>query len=534
MSAYDNPTIIKDDSGMMFGQALANFGENFSKSMNAQLALAAEERKYEAKLKKETEERQLAVQTASTKQSLSNQKEVSSAVDTVKAADPVLTNKFGQLYSDFLKKSGENSVKASFSILTPEEITANDKYSKSVTQFKEKSVTSFGAMVDNVNTWKAMGPRDMLNTDWNGDTKLDQKISEISCYASDPDNYNYRDRVTKDIYAEDGDPSKPIVEIITKVDKEDLIGFSQEEINAEIKKGKDGKIIYDEATNQYSVRFKQNLGSTTWDGTFYHKIADAPDSDKMWGKTQANIVNEKGELNNSFIINPGNPVITKEKVKDFPNKEKLVETTYLNMPAISGSAKTYYDAGARALLNADLKDKTQLRSFLQNKLNRGNETLEEFFKANPTPKEQEDFISAKLFEIDTENKLGKQYSRRIARPEDVEAGRADKVGSWVYYTQKSKEVATAKAEQSGGGEDNKPTAADKAQKAFNDRISNVIQTKKGGVMKDGYTFMKDPKTGWGLYDKDGIKKPGTENISNPRELASFIGSTIPLPKSGLK
>lgn len=530
MSAYDNPTIIRDDSAMVFSQSIASFGENFTKAMNAQLAIAAEERKYEAKLRKETEERQIATQTASIKQSTANMKEVASAVDTVKEADPVFTNKFGELYSTLLKKDGENAVKASFTALSPEEVTANDKYSKSVSQFKEKSLSTFAAMKQNIDEGKSLGPRDWINTDWNGDTPLTQKVNEISYYASDPDNYDYRNRVIKDYYIEDGDPSKPTVEIITKVDrKKDLASFSQEEIDAEIAKGKDGSIIYDTSTGEYAVRFKQKLGSSTWDGTFFHKIAEAPDSDKIWGKTQANIVNEKGELNTSFIMNPGNPIITKEKIKDFPNKEKLVETTYLNMPAISGNAKMYYDAGARALLNSDLKDPTQLKSFLQNKLYRGNETLEEFFKANPTPQAQEDFFSRKLLEIDVENKLGKTYSRRVAKEDDVKAGRASKVGDWVYYTQKSSEVTIPKTEQSGGDGENKPTAAEKSQAAFNDRIANVIRSGKGGVSKDGYTFMK-MNGKWGLYDKDGVSKPGTENISNPRELATFIGSTIPLSK----
>lgn len=514
MSAYDNPTIIRDDSAVILGQGIASFGENFTKAMNEQLAIAAEERKYEAKLRKETEERQIATQTAAIKQANANMKEVASAVDTVKEGDPFFTNKFGEIFSSVLEIDGKNDTKASLSTVPAEEITANNKYKKAVAQFKEKSISTFAAMKSNIDTGKAMGPRDWQNTDWMGDTRLAQKVSEISYYASDPDNYNYRDKVIKDYYIEDGDPSKPVIEIITKVDaKEDakdpskiILGdsiFSKKEIDEEIAKGKDGSVIYDEATKEYSLRFKQKLGSSTWDGTFFHKIADAPDSDKIWGKTQGDVLDSKtNELKTSFIMNPGSPVITKEKIKDFPNKEKQVETIYLNMPALNGVLNSYYNAGSQALLNADLKDPTQLKSFLQNKLYRGNETLEEFFKANPTPKAQEEFFAKKLLEIDTETKLGKTYNRRVAKQEDVDAKRASAVGDWVYYSRTEKVVPTAKAEQSEG--DNKKISTaffteaeiEGYQQRYKDLVDGKIEKielpQKGKGMK---IFIFNPTTG---------------------------------------
>jgi len=71
----------------------------------------------------------------------------------------------------------------------------------------------------------------------------------------------------------------------------------------------------------------------------------------------------------------------------------------------------------------------------------------------------------------------------------------------------------------------KETAAEKSQKAFNDRIAEVIQTGEGGVSKGGYTLMKI-KGRWGVYDKDGLPKPGTEDITNPTILSTHIGGTL--------
>jgi hypothetical protein len=530
MSAYDNPTIIKDDSAMAWAQGIASFGENFSKARIARQELDLKEKAYEAKLKKETEENQIAMQSASIKQGLANQKEIGAAVDKIPTVDPVLTNQWKSQFAELKTKEGENNVTAEFAVLSSEQINANTQFAESVTQFKDKSLPSLAAYQTNVAEWSKLSPRERANTAFMGNTPLERKISEISLYASDTNNYNYKDKVSKNLYKEDNNPANPGLEIITKIDPaKDLKGIDQTSIDEGIK---NGSILYDKDTNSYSVKFKQKLGTSTWDGTFYHKVAEAPDPNKIWGKDQANIVNDKGELNNNFIINPGNPVITKEKIKDFPNKEKLVETTYVNTPEIRKNAKMYYDAGAEALLSSDLRDMGQLQSFLQTKLNRGNESLEDWIKQYPTVEKQKAFISKRLFEIDMDAKLGgssDQYSNRPATEADVKALRADKVGETIYYTQKATEVATPKAESSEGTGDDKPTAAEIAQNKFNDRIKSLISTKKGGVKVGKYT-LSVIKGRWGLRDENGMPLDGTENITNPRELATYIGSTIPLLK----
>jgi hypothetical protein len=63
------------------------------------------------------------------------------------------------------------------------------------------------------------------------------------------------------------------------------------------------------------------------------------------------------------------------------------------------------------------------------------------------------------------------------------------------------------------------------QKAFNDRIADVINTRKGAVTKGDYTFgLLNGK--WAVYDKYGNIKSGTEGITNPTELSSHIGGTL--------
>ena len=537
MSAYDNPTIIKDDSAMAWAQGIASFGENFTKAFDARREQNLKEKAYEDKLKAETKKNAIAMQSANIEQSLSNQKEIGAAVDQMEKTkiETVLQDEWKQGFAMRKEKVGMFKTQATFTELDKDQMAKGTKYAEDVNQWKDKSLSGLAANQTNVNEWKTLSPRDRANTAFMGNTLLERKISEITLYSSDPSNYNWKGKVDKKLYDADDNPASPGIEIITKVDlAKDLKGFTEEELQAEAKKP-NGAVIYNETDKQYSVRFKQKLGDPSWDGQFYHKVAEAPDSEKIWGKDQANILDPKTNgLNNNYIINPGNPVVTKEKVPGFPNKENMVETTYVNVPEIRKNAKMYYDAGAEALLSSDLKDMTQLQSFLQTKLNRGNESLADWIKQYPTIEDQKKFISKSLFEIDMDNKLSAssdQYSNKPATEEDVKAGRANEVGEKVYYTQKAQEVAAPKMTViNNNNSGDKQTAAEDARVELNTKIHEVIAGEALSTpMIGGYQLMKKKnakgKLAWGLFDKDGIENPNTEGITDPWKLQSVLGGT---------
>ena len=540
MSAYDNPTIIKDDSAMAWAQGIASFGENFTKAFNARREQNLKEKAYEDKLKAETKKTAIAIQSANIEQSLSNQKEIGAAVDQMEKTkiETVLQDQWKQGFAMRKEKVGMFKTQAQFTELDKDQMAEGTKYAEDVNQWKDKSLSGLAANQTNVNEWKTLSPRDRANTAFMGNTPLERKISEITLYSSDPSNYNWKGKVDKKLFDADDNPASPGIEIITKVDlAKDLKGFTEEELQAEAKKP-NGAVIYNETDKQYSVRFKQKLGDPSWDGQFYHKVTDAPDSEKIWGKDQANILDSKNGLNNNFILNPGNPVVTKEKIKDFPNKENEIETTYVNVPEIRKNAKMYYDAGAEALLSSDLKDMTQLQSFLQTKLNRGNESLADWIKQYPTIEDQKKFISTKLFEIDMENKLSSsadQYSNRPATEVDVKAGRADKVGESVYYTQKAKEVAAPRMTVINNNGDNKPTAAEVGQTNFNKIITNGIKSGKAIKGKDGL-YLKVTNGKGVLYkiDATGLKIPVDTTGDDLQDMVNEIGGTIQVDNTGRK
>lgn len=456
MSAYDNPTIIKDDSAMAWAQGMASFGENFSKARIARQAFDLKEKEYEDKLKAETKKTAIEIQKFSINQNVANQAEIGSVVDNFAKTSPnvngLLSTQWGKKFAGILEENGMFNKQMTFEDLSKSKISEGNKLIADGKIWKDKSVSGLAAFNQNIIDWEKLSPREKANTAFMGNTALEKRISEITLYSSNQNNYNWKDKVDKKLYEEAGDITNPGIEIITKVDlAKDLEGFTEEDLQAEAKKP-NGAVIVNETvidgkpTKQYSVRFKQKLGDPSWDGTFYHKVAEW-DGDTVWSNKQANILDSKNGLNNNFILNAGNPVVTKEKIKDFPNMFNEIETTYVNIPAIKLAAQMYYNMGTEALLSADLKEMTQLQSFLQTKLNRGNEKIEDWIKKYPTTKEQNQFISERLLDIDIENKLtssSDQYSNRPATDEDVKAGRANKTGELVYYSQKAREVTAPK------------------------------------------------------------------------------------------
>ena len=61
-----------------------------------------------------------------------------------------------------------------------------------------------------------------------------------------------------------------------------------------------GKGITKNADNSYTLDFKQDLGSGTWDGVFYVKVPPVTTGDEL---KNSNISNEKNEINTKYIQN---------------------------------------------------------------------------------------------------------------------------------------------------------------------------------------------------------------------------------------
>ena len=471
MSAYDNPTIIRDESAAMWSQGIASFGENFLKARALRDDKLLKEKEEQRKLKKESDEIIINQQVIKTNQATKNQKEIGDAVNKISTVDIVLQEKAKSNLAALYTRVGENNAKAATEVQDAEVINSNAKYSEQVNQYKDNSIGWLTKMQTNVTDYADMGPYDQTSVAWHGNTGLDRLINQTTCYASDPNNFSYRDKVKKDLTYNQDDPSDTTLDIQTNIgDRAELKkqlklqyanSVTDEQLETEVNDGIKNGYIIDDGSGNLSLKFNQKLGQATWDGTFFTKVPNGSKGEE-WSKDQGNIIDpETKEPFKQYWVNAGAPEFSVVNAKGMgKGREGLVTTKYLNTKLIQDNTKVFYDARAESLLNSDLKDPTVYQSFIKLRLKQGSMSLADFTNKYKTPEEQKKFISDKLFELDLDDKLS-NYNSRPATKEDVEAKRAkiEKVDT-VWY-QKSEPNIVAKKEEAT----NELTAQQKLNKA---------------------------------------------------------------------
>ena len=106
MSAYNNPTIIKDDSAMVWAEAFGSFGKSFTESFNV-ARKEREAKEKEAKLeaeKKAKESEQLLINIQRTNAEIQNTNAVDlnrTIGELPKTLAPTLTSQFGDKVRKF-------------------------------------------------------------------------------------------------------------------------------------------------------------------------------------------------------------------------------------------------------------------------------------------------------------------------------------------------------------------------------------------------------------------------------------------------
>jgi len=275
MSAYDNPTIIRDDSAMAWAQGIGSFAENFTQSFNIarkeKEAKEKEARLIAEKNAKEEKEQAINNQIYSSEERYKYQTHMGKIDDTLIKAGT--TPDGTELINSFVINTSEvvanNNVAIKTKVLSKEEQDKFANYSAQQTKGEENLTRVAGGLYSQAQAIKSgeINETNISNIKFKGDNILDQTLNRVTAFAlAYPDNA----KTTKKIdYDAAGDPSKITLQVNTKIgDYNTLIksfkdtnpGVSQEEIDSKIKEGIDkGFIIkFGEAPVTAGVYSKEN------------------------------------------------------------------------------------------------------------------------------------------------------------------------------------------------------------------------------------------------------------------------------------
>lgn len=222
------------------------------------------------------------------------------------------------------------------------------------------------------------------------------------------------------------------------------------------------------------------------------------------------VADEKGDVRQGYLRDTTDTV-------DLPaNKQgdvyQIIGARALQLDTIKAEINKKSEVEAISRLSAD--SQSRLRTFFKGTLKQPFDYYDQTFK-KLDPATQKATLASLLTETTLSGML-------------VNFPKVTKDGETTYYNPqpptriKPKTIKVEKTKPTG------QTGTQKNQVDFNARIKEVIDTGEGGVSKGGYTLMK-MNGKWGVYDKDGLEKPGTEDITNPTVLATFIGGTLKKP-----
>jgi hypothetical protein len=519
MSAYDNPTIIKDDSAMIWAQMLGTAGQKFTESFNIarkeREAKEKEARLISEKKAKEEKEQTISNQIYSSEERYKYQTRMAKIDDGLVKAG--VSSDGTELVNGFLVSTGEingkNNVEIKTKVLSKEDLDKKNAYAAQAAKGEENLVRVAGGLYSQAQAIKngELNENNISNVKFKGDNILDQTLNRVTAFAlAYPDN----EKTTKSLdYDANGDPSKITLNVTSKIgDYNTLIktfkdtnpGVSQEEIDTKINEGISKGFIVKGDNDQYSVNFRKDINSD-YDGELYTKIpeikyGEAPVTAGVYSKETDTEVSTIYMKPTEYIDVEGNANLSKDQgtVK--------YQRTPIDIEAVRASLKTSLQAKAEGLIASSFQDPDTADGILA-KLGFGtNYQSKEFAKLDLTTKVN--LLASKMEKNEIDNIIKKSQLTLVD-------------GKYYKMDPESIRIFNEESKKSSSG----ATGTQKNQAAFNERIRKIIKTKKGGVSKGGYTLqVLDGR--WGVYDKDGIPKVGTEDITDPSVLATFIGGTI--------
>jgi hypothetical protein len=479
MSAYDNPTIIRDDSAMIWAQAFGGAGQAFTESFNV-ARKEREAKEKEARLdaeRKAKEEKEQAInnQIYSSEERYKYQTRMAKIDDgLVKAgvsADGV------ELLNGYIVNTKEpialNEVNLKTKVVSKEDQDKFNLYKTQQAKGEENLVRVSGGLYSQAQAIRngELNENNISNVKFKGDNILDQTLNRVTAFAlAYPDNNKTTKRLD---YDANGDPSKITLNVTSKIGdyntllktfKDTNPGVSQEEIDTKINEGISKGFIIKGDNDQYSVNFKKDINSD-YDGELYTKIPEieygkAPVTVGVYSKENDTEVSTIYMKPTEYIDVEGNANLSKDQgtVK--------YQRTPIDIEAIRMSLKPSLQAKAEGLIASSFQDPDTADGILA-KLGFGtNYQSKEFAKLDLTTKVN--LLASKMEKNEVDNIIKKSQLTPID-------------GKYYKMDPQSIRIFNEESKKGGGGKS-------KATKPTFDEVSSRVYAIQPGGAPDDFTW----------------------------------------------
>ena len=429
MGAYENPAIIRDTSGQIYGQAIASFGQSIAKGISI-YGQKVQEANRKAQEKIERQQRiAYDIEDKAYAQANKNYAELASK-------DPSLVDQFKKQTELLLRGNGENigAIKAQTLLATQNDLTQEErqKYRNIVNRaqtFQISAVEGGGKILADLEDQKGILAQDIASTHaWVGSNELEKDTSMLTSYVLGG---KKADGLTGSKELVPGENGSMIVKVTSTIDENSNLFKNLDEETKEFLKN-----------NDYKLEWKKNINE--WNEGLIDEIPEKADYNQM--SITNGFESKEGSITPEYIVG-GETGVSK-----IISNGKIFDAKYIDVDGFINSQSFQKDMLGKAS-GYLARGNGQLSSFMTYKMRDGSFNVNEF-KKQTTPQQEQEVVNA-LIEDFKNTKLS-DLEQRKATPQDVKnlkaLGKNVKVGQPIYVETigKGKDIPTSDYESTLG------------------------------------------------------------------------------------
>ena len=487
MGAYDSPKIIRDRSGEIYGQAIANFGQQVGAGLKANYLKRDQEAE---KANKEIERQQrIGFNIETQAYDLADRNYA-----LVAKEDPGLAQGFKDEVYTLLRGDKESdppimgAIQAQTLLQTKTDLTDDERTQyRTIVQnaktFQNNAIAGGGKILSDLEDMKGLNPDDMASTHyWVGANDVESDTSMLTGYALGNKKMSGVES-SKKIYS--GPNGEMIVEVNSKVEEgSEMFNLMSPDMQEHLKE------------NNFEVTWKRDMND------FEELIGEVPKGLEYDKISENSKFQKDGSIQPDFIVGGGDGTVFETKDVNLEGKEVIKKGRFIDINKLKNDEVFITDIEGKASGMLKGYSDGEIASFMKYQMKDGGFKIQDFRKMT-APQQQErleealtnDFIDKKTSAKGMEMKISDQADVDFYANQDppVTIG----VDEEIYF-QNMGETLVASGDQK--------TAAQKNQTAAEQRIVKANETLSVTLQEQSIPTFDDPRGEQGTKFIEAIQK----------------------------